>query len=101
MNLRRPPAAAVVLVIACALVGLPAPPRPRSSRRLAWVFSPRFAGDSGSWEVFVDAHDGEVFALVDRNEYLHNVKGAIFRCRTTAFGGGFESGDQSRWCVIS
>ena len=37
--------------------------------RLAWVLSPGFAGDHGSWEALVDAHGGELLSFEDTNHY--------------------------------
>lgn len=48
--------------------------------RLVWVVRPRVAGDIGDWEGLVDAHTGELLALVDLNHYGHEraVEGGVY-----------------------
>ncbi|MGH9379895.1 MAG: hypothetical protein ACRD2Z_04705, partial [Thermoanaerobaculia bacterium] len=47
--------------------------------RLAWVLTPTFAGDGGTWEALVDAHSGELLAFQDTNQYAsRRVKGGIY-----------------------
>jgi hypothetical protein len=47
--------------------------------RLAWVVSPRIAGDRGSWEALVDAHGGELLSFADVNRYFdRKVRGGVF-----------------------
>jgi hypothetical protein len=47
--------------------------------RLAWVVSPRIAGDRGSWEALVDAHTGELLSFADLNRYFdRKVRGGVF-----------------------
>jgi trimeric autotransporter adhesin len=37
--------------------------------RLAWVVSPWFVDDIGTWEALIDAHSGELLAFEDTNHY--------------------------------
>lgn len=48
--------------------------------RLAWAVGPQVEGSLGGWEGLVDAHDGELLAFTDTNQYLDQKKvvGGIF-----------------------
>jgi hypothetical protein len=47
--------------------------------RLAWVVTPKVAGDSASWEGLVDATSGELLAVQDTNDYaVRRVIGGIY-----------------------
>jgi len=48
--------------------------------RLAWVFSPSFDADIGTWEALVDAHSGELLSFEDLNHYAQQrvVQGGKF-----------------------
>ena len=47
--------------------------------RLAWVVSPRIAGDRGTWEALVDAASGELLSFADRNSYFdRKVRGGVY-----------------------
>ncbi len=48
--------------------------------RLAWVLSPVLAGESGTWQALIDAHNGELLEFQDRNSYAstRTVTGGVF-----------------------
>jgi trimeric autotransporter adhesin len=67
--------------------------------RLAWTFAFRRRPDLETWEVIVDAHDGEVLAFQDLNRYAtHQIKGGVYPltsteiCPTNATCGTMQSG---------
>ncbi len=48
--------------------------------RLAWAVGPQVNGSLGGWEGLVDAHDGDLLAFADTNQYMDHKKvvGGIF-----------------------
>jgi hypothetical protein len=52
--------------------------------RLVWTFAFRRAPEDETWEVIVDAHDGEVLAFQDINQYAtHEIKGGVYPLTNT------------------
>jgi hypothetical protein len=52
--------------------------------RLVWTFAFRRAPEDETWEVIVDAHDGEVLAFQDLNQYAtHQIKGGVYPLTST------------------
>jgi hypothetical protein len=67
--------------------------------RLVWTFVFRRLPDDASWEVIVDAHNGEVLALQDTNHYAsHQITGGVYPvtsteiCPTNGTCGTLQSG---------
>jgi trimeric autotransporter adhesin len=52
--------------------------------RLVWTFAFRRPPDEATWEVIVDAHDGEVLSFQDINHYAqHSVTGGVYPITST------------------
>jgi hypothetical protein len=52
--------------------------------KLVWSFGFQAEGDEGTWEVLVDARDGEVIAIEDKNQYLDaTVTGGVYPLTST------------------
>lgn len=52
--------------------------------RLVWTFTFNRPPETPTWEVMVDAHDGEVLAFQDANHYAeHQVKGGVYPVTST------------------
>ncbi len=69
----------------------------RYGHRLAWVLSPVFAGDRGTWEGLIDAHSGELLRFQDTNHYgtARTVVGGVYPVSND--GVGPEGMEQAGW----
>jgi trimeric autotransporter adhesin len=71
---------------------------------LVWTWSFRRPPDDATWEVVVDAHDGEVLSFQDANHYItHSITGGVYPitsteiCPTAGTCGTMQSGWPMPW----